>query len=402
VTGARPRPWCAGRRSAIFSGVSARRTACLAFGTCLFGLPACGPELPIGERVIDTRVLAVRNEVIAPLTPEAADAAPRCEALPFEGVRVTPWIVTPDGPIDLTGPDFDPVWIACNLGPGEGLFACLKGAQPTALADLPTCPVPSFADLDPDSMSLPDSPSPCVLPADGSDDGSQDFVVPFASTLLLGGDLEITMISRGPGSPDTPACAEPFLAGETEVPNECIYAVQRLSIGPIERLLALAGMFGVELPPELGEAPDPDEIPDGDRNPRILDFSVTRVRDGQPEDLGPQPRGAVVAARPGDTLQIFTTADAADLQEYLVPINGGAGGSEARTEAYDGSWFRTWGALLANGSDDPMSRNEWTMERGPQDETDDPPDGRASLFYVLRDGRQGIDWWWISVALEAE
>jgi hypothetical protein len=33
----------------------------------------------------------------------------------------------------------------------------------------------------------------------------------------------------------------------------------------------------------------------------------------------------------------------------------------------------------------------------PQDETRRPPDGRATLYYVLRDGRLGVDWWWISV-----
>ena len=30
-------------------------------------------------------------------------------------------------------------------------------------------------------------------------------------------------------------------------------------------------------------------------------------------------------------------------------------------------------------------------------EDEAPPDGRATLFYVLRDGRNGVDWWWISV-----
>jgi hypothetical protein len=44
-----------------------------------------------------------------------------------------------------------------------------------------------------------------------------------------------------------------------------------------------------------------------------------------------------------------------------------------------------------------MSRNEWTLEIGQQDEDEAPPDGRATLFYVLRDGRNGVDWWWISV-----
>ncbi len=373
--------------------------AYLAFGT---GLTACGDELPVAQRIATTRVLALRSDVVTPLYPDPGpDLGPRCEALPFERVRLTPWIVTPDGPLALTGPEFDPLYIACNLGPGQGLFGCFKAALPTTLADLPECPVPSFADLDPMAMSLPDAPSPCVIPADDTPDGAQDFTVPFASTLLIGGDLEVTMISRSPGSPDTRECAAKLLANDPDLPNECLYAVTRVAVGPIERLLALASDFGVMLPPELGTAPDPEQIPDGDRNPRILDFSVVRVRDEESLDLGPQKRGAVIQAELGDVLKISTNAPPTDLQTFLVPVNGGAGGTEMQSEEYDGSWYRTWGTLLAGSSDDALSNNEWTMKIGNQDDTEAPPGGRAALFYVLRDGRVGVDWWWISVEVAA-
>jgi len=364
----------------------------LAFGA------GCGSDLPIAERIASTRVLALRSEVVAPLMPDNPELGTRAEALPFEGVRLTPWIVTPTGPLDLTGPDYDPVWIACNIGPGQGLFACLKAALPLELADIPTCPVPSFADLM--AMDLPEPPSPCIIPADSSDDGAQDVTVPFASALLIGGDLEVTLISKSPGSPSTAECAQPLLAGDSELPNECLYAVQRVSVGPIERLLALAADFGVMLPPELGEPPPPDEIPDADRNPRILDFTVTRITAaGEPIELGPLERGAVVQVELGDTLKISTNTPEADLQDFAVPVNGGAGGTEVQTETLDGAWFRTWGTLLANGSDDLMSINEWTISPGSQDELETPPDDRATLFYVLRDTRLGVDWWWISIVV---
>jgi hypothetical protein len=372
----------------------------LALGT------ACGGDLPISERIASTRVLALRSDVISPLFPETdPDLGPRCEALPFEQVRLTPWVVTPEGPLDLTDRDnFDPVWIACPLAPGRGLFGCIKEAFPLALADIPTCPPPALMGLGGGGLdALSETGGPCILPDDGTPDGVQEFTVPLAGNLLLGGDLEVTMISRSPGSPTTAECAEPFLADESDLPNDCLYAVQRIAVGPTERLLTLAGMFGVQLPPELGEVPDPEDIPDGDRNPRIQDFQVFLIHpDADDEDLGPQPRGAVIQASPGDTLKVVTNAPEGDLQQYLVPINGGAGGSETRDEAYDGSWFRTWGSLLANGSDDPMSMDDWTMERGAQDETETAPNGRATLYYVLRDGRLGVDWWWISVELPPE
>ena len=371
----------------------------MSLGTCL--ALACAPDLPSSGRIAGTRILGFRTEVITPLFPDdPPDAGVRCQALPFEQVRVTPLMVTPTGPLDLAGPDFDPIWIACSLGPAQGLFQCLRDALPLDLDALPTCPVPSFADLDPEAMSLPEPPSPCRLPDDGSDDGAQDFVVPFTTNVLLGGALEVTMISQAPGSPDTRTCAEALLGKADDLPNTCIYAVSRVSIGPLEKLLSLAQMFGFMLPPELGMTPAPEDIPDGDRNPRIVSFRVSRVADdGTLTDLGEQPRGATVQVKAEETLQIDTETPEADLQSYTVAINDGGGdvGMETQKERLDGSWFRTFGTLLSGGSDDPKSYNQWTLEQGEDDEEELPPDGRATLYYVLRDSRLGIDWWWLNV-----
>jgi hypothetical protein len=378
----------------------------LSLGT---GLVACAPDLPVDERIAVPRVLALRTEVsmALPLPPgDPPDGAKRCEALPFEAVRIRPFMVTPDGVLPTAGAgydpqQFDPIWIACNLGPGQGLFACLRAAVPLELDKLPACPVPSLGGLDPTAMELPETPSPCLLPADASPDGEQEFVIPFGPNLLIGGDLEITMISRGPGSPDTRACAEAMLGAEKDLPDECIYAVTRVSVGPVEKLLSLAAMFGFMLPPELGEPPDPKDIPDGDRNPRIASFVVTLVpKDGDPTELGPKNRGDVVKVKPGDTLRIDTETPEGDLQTYPVQINAGAGGmsSETQTERLSGDWYRTWGQLLSGSSNDPKSFNEWTMKPGEQDpEGEVPEGGRATLFYVLRDSRLGVDWWWLDV-----
>lgn len=391
------------RRATAALGPRGRRLAAaclLSFGTAL----ACAPELPTSQRIAGPRLLALRSEVTVPLLPadEPADAGARCEALPFERVRITPFMVTPEGPLDLAGDDFDPLWIACQLGPAKGLFTCLRDALPLELDELPECPVPSFTDFDPTAMSLPDYPSPCRFPDDGSDDGRLDFTAPFSTNLLLGGDLEITMVSRAPGSPDTRTCAEALLSKAADLPDTCIYGVTRVSIGPIEKLLALAAGFGVTLPPELGQVPDPKDIPDGDRNPRIARVKVT-VQDGESGDqveYDDVPAGAPpIPVRRGDVIAIEATTPAGDLQTYPVAINPGIGGTgtETQMERIDGSWFRTWGRLLSGGSDDREAYNEWTMERGRQDEDDLPPGGRAHLFYVLRDSRLGVSWWWLEV-----
>lgn len=393
---ARPGPLAAARRAAL--------PGLLSLGTSL-GL-ACAPDLPVSQRIAGPRILALRTEVTAPLFPmdEPADAGARCEALPFERVRVTPFVVEPSGVLDIAGPDFDPIWIACQLGPAEGLFACLRGAVPLELDALPECPVPSFADLDPQATELPAYPSPCRLPDDGTDDGSLEFTAPFTANLLLGGDLELTMISRAPGSPDTRACAEALLSKADDLPNACIYAVTRVSIGPLERLLAFAGAFGFELPPELGEPPAPEDIPDGDRNPRITRFRAA-VLDPDGEEVAEYDfleRGATISVKRGHTVEIDAETPAADLQTYPVAINSGIGGttSELQTERLNGAWYRTWGRLLASRSNDREAFNQWTLRKGEQDEGELPPDGRATLFYVLRDSRLGVDWWWLHVEVE--
>ncbi|MEZ4454275.1 MAG: hypothetical protein R3B09_32775 [Nannocystaceae bacterium] len=372
-------------------------TALLGAATVLVG---CGDPLPSSQRIASTRVLAVRSDVIVPIAPEEDPSAPsRAQALPFEQVRLTPFIVDPSGPIAPAM--IEPVYLACVLQPIDGLFACLQRAIPTTLGEIPECPVPSLADLDPTSLSLPEPPSPCRIPADATDDGIQDLTIPFATTLLIGGDLEITMIGRSGAAPSTDKCADQLLSGETQVENECIFAVTRLSIGPIERLLLLISMFGVELPPELGEVPDPADVPDGDRNTRITSFEVTVVhRDESMEAPVLVDRGGEVSVVLGDKVSIKTTAPAEELQTYPVAVNNGES-YEDRVETYNGRWFTSWGTLLAGSSDDPESFNEWGMTPREQQEEPERPEGDvATLFYVLRDDRAGVDWWWMRVTVD--
>ncbi len=390
-----------GRRSAACGGVSPgpKLHACAKYLGALTVVATlasgCGEALPSQERIISKRTLAIRTEVTTPLPllpPDDPELGVRAEALPFEQVRVTPFIVDAD---DVVDPDvIAPLWIACELSPGQGLFACLKSAFPTSVDELPMCPEPSLMDLDTESGSFPEYPSPCLL---AENTGVLDITMPLSSAALLGGDIELTMIGQGQSDgPTAKECADTLLSGASDLDNSCIQAVQRLSVGPREQFLALAAGFGLELPPELGEVPDPEDIPDGDRNPRINEFTVTVIHaDDSRDELGPIAAGGVVAVEPGDTLDIRVNAPETDLQTYLIPINGGIDGYEERTETYRGSWFRTWGSLLSNSSNDPMSRNEWTMNRGDQDEDDRPPGDRATLYHVLRDSRQGVTWWWI-------
>jgi hypothetical protein len=348
----------------------------------------CATDLPEQGLIIDTRVLAIKTTVITPLIPDPADAeTPKAQALPFETVRIEPFVVGPEGPID---PDsIDPVWIACELTIGQGLFACIQDAFPITLDEIPECVAPSFSDLE--GGALPEPVSPCVI----ARAGSPEYVVPISANVFIGGAIELTMIAGSPTGTSTDDCARELLAGDHVLPDDCIYAVQRLSVGPIEQLLVLAGMFGVPL--EGFEIPDPEDVPEPDRHPRITEVRVN-LQDPEGEPVGestPIAMGDVVEVPLGVTLRVDVVSPEEDLQVFPVAINNGES-FEDRDETYAGHWFRTWGTLLAGGSDDPESWNEWNFVPGLQDPKEElaPPNERARLYYVVRDGRQGVNWFW--------
>lgn len=343
----------------------------------------CADMLPDPNQIIRTRVLAVRTSVTQPLV---ADQEPttRAQAIPFEGVTIEPFIVGPDGPID---PDtLDPVWLACELPPGAGLLTCLQDAMPLALADIPACPLPDLGDLM--GEDLPETPSPCVIDRAGS----PTYTVPLSINTFVGGSVELTMIAGDDGT-STDACARPFLDGDYELPNECLYVVQRLTIGPAEYFAFVVSGFGFEIP-GLEAPDDPADVPQPDRNPRITRFEAAVLDDdGEPGPATVLGQGDVVELDLEQTLRIDVTQPEADLQSFEVSVNNGES-TETETEKYSAQWYRSWGRLLSSTSNDPESYNEWTFVEDVQDETSEPEDDRAFMYYVVRDGRQGVAWWW--------
>jgi hypothetical protein len=355
---------------------------------CLASTLGCAEDLPLRERIASTRPLAVRVEV---LDPAADPAAPvRAEALPTERVRLVPFIVDEHGPLssEALEQEVDPVWLACPLRPFEGLFACLSARVPLEPEALLECPEPSLAGLD---GELPESPSPCRVT--GGTPGRPELVVPLDPNFLLGGDLEVTMIGHVPQRGSTQRCVEQMLAGPDAYDDDCIVLAQRVPVGPEALLRQIAIDLGLASPEQVG--PIPETIPEPDAHPRIVLFSA-RAFDADGIEIGrfQVERGEVLELPAGARLELETEAPASDLQTYLVPRDGET--FVEREEVYRGRWYRTWGDLLSPSSNDPVSFNTWTLQPGSQDEPM-PPDGRATLYYVLRDDRQGVDWWWFHV-----
>lgn len=347
-------------------------------------LVACG-ELPDPQLVIEPRILAARAWVVDP-PPVIEDgvATQRAEAMPLERVRIDPLWVGPDG---VPGPGrFDPIWIACELPAGAPPFTCISDRMPLALDEIPTCPVedPAIA-ITRDPI---DVPSPCVI----GRVAAPEYVVPLSNGILGGADLELTVVSGVADGTPTDACATQLLGGRWDTSDDCLFGVQVVPIGPKVLLLERAAEAGlIELPDELPPADEPDA------HPHITSFRVVQLDDddrpiGEPREVF---RGETLDVEPGARLRIDTTSPADDLQAYTVPINDGAGVIE-RDETYAGLWYRTWGRQLATGSLSPESWNEWTLE--PSDDDPERPDGDlAHLYYVVRDGRHGVAWWWFGV-----
>lgn len=377
----------------------------------LASLPsACAMDLPIAERIAGVRPLAMRIEAVDPFA--APEEAVRAEVLPVEVLRAIPLVVDEQGPLtpERIEAELEPVWLACPMQPVQGLFACLSGQLPLVLDEIEECPPVDFSALDPSSGQLPAMPAPCRVPIDGvlSTPAQPSMQVPLDFNFFLGGDLELTMIGHRSEAVSTERCAQALLQ-EEPVPSDCLVAVQRAAIGPDAEILRLAGEAGLPGLDQLGAIPPEDQIPDADRNPRITGLRVVVSDDEvRRDDLLSvlEAEGVEVAAgdtltvKAGQTLVIETTAPEEDLQTYLILADDGV--FEERQESYVGDWYRTWGTLLSNDSDDPVSYNTWRMVPGEQDdiESDLPPDGRATLYYVLRDDRQGVTWSWFHVMVE--
>lgn len=365
-------------------------------GALVLAVLGCGDELPLEERIASVRPLALRVEVDDPAAMPGDPVV--AEGLPFDTVRLVPFFVDPAGPMstDTIAASLEPVWIACNLTPIQGLAGCLAEARPLAPDDLVECPPPSL-DFDPSSGMPPVTPSPCRIATDTP--GTPTHTIPIDATYLLGGDIEITMVGHHPGEGSTAMCLERLLAVGADPPDSCIYVVQRIAVGPDGELVALAEQLGV---PTSALPPAPDPIPAPDRHPQIAAVRVAAFegpRDDAPMIGAFTPGlGEVLMLPWGARLEIEIEAPEEDLQTYAVP------GEDAtftdRTETYSGRWFRSWGELLAPDSDDPLSRNTWTLREGPQDETEVPDGGVATLVYVLRDDRQGVTWTWFQVAVD--
>ncbi len=357
----------------------------------------CGMDLPQRNRVISIRPLALKVTVTGPLAPEEPDALPRAQALPLEQVTLQPFFGGPEGPVPAD--TLEPIWLACSNSPGLALGDCLQGVideGEIGVDDIPECDQVDFAMLDFEELPAPQNP--CFF---GAGEAEPAFTVPLNTTLLSGGEMEIHFIAGNPGVRTSQECLEARFRGEETFPDTCLLMTQRISIGPIENLILLAGEFGVDLGfPE----PDPESIPEPDRHFEIVRFQVGEADEDnqfvdEPVDVA---FGEIIEVPAGRPLRIEVEQPEDQLQTYPIPAENDT--TVDRDEYYQAQWFRTWGSLLGDTSDDPVSFTVYTFGKGSQDETDVPPTDNetAYVYYVVRDSRAGVAWYWFGLQAAEE
>jgi len=354
-------------------------------------LAGCGDSLPDVALLNTLRPLAARVEVTGPLVPdEDPNAAIRAQALPFETVTVTPLIAGPLGVVDPA--ELSPLWFACPLGPTQSLYGCISSSFPTTVDAVPDCEDPvSVFDVDFSEISEPQGL--CQL----GQTATPSLVIPFDFNILAGGGIELTMIAGVPDGTSTQTCAEVLLSGSIDVPDDCVLLLQRITVGPLERLFALAQDFGLQLPEEF-VVTDLEAVPDFDRHPRISSLGVQPL-----EEQGGDPTGGIIdianggstAASYGDVMRFNALSPSSELQRFNVTSANGE--TREVSEAFQGAWYRTWGQLQSGSSNDAVSFNDFSLEMGSQDESETPASDIVEFVYVLRDGRSGVDWWTWSV-----
>ena len=364
----------------------------LAVVLAALALSACANGLPDPDVIEYTRVLAMQVTF-----PDDGDTpATRAEGLPLETATITPWIADPSGPLSPARirDDIQPTWFACTLRPGQGVGGCLLGARPIDPATIPDCPVPTPADLDPNAPPEP-PPSPCRL-TEGPPEAPQ-LTLPLDPLFLLGSDMEVTLIGSSDPTVSTDDCARALLDSTDTPPLACLFASQRVAVGPDSTLRALAADLG--FPSEGPPPPDPPAEPN--RNPLLESVQVRVIRDGVAGTAIPVFAGDLLQVPAMDTaLEITANLDETSEQSYLIERTvDGATEYQAEQEDLTGDWANNWGYIEYGDSQGLSHLNIWTLMPAAGQDLLGPGD-TAHMFLVLRDNRSGTTWFDFGVLLQ--
>jgi len=284
-------------------------------------------------------------------------------AMPGDKIRVTPFLVGPDGPLDLE--EVAPAWFYCQA------TRCFEDiARPEPLRDCETEP------LGPDSSCRIGTGASVTLQ-----------LGELTSLGLFGDPPSVYMVSGTPGGASTQRCVERLrdLTGAAETLRDCLLVIEPLPIGPFWRLLVVADFLGLTDALPLSTIPVEAQSAEPSLFPEVRPFELTITGQGgsvrhevaNPEDT--------VHVAPGDTVEIDAPVDPLDSQLYYQTLLGGDGlpVMQAQFEPITSTW------LLTDAVAEPVPGVQQVTWQVPEDAAD-----AIHGYYLLGDTRS-IVWAWL-------
>jgi len=355
------------------------------------GAAGCLPEGAPPWLVDHAIVASIRFDVIeagpySPVSPR--DDRAIASLMPGDRLRATPFLVGPDGPIDPA--TVEPAWFYCRTTRCYGDLTAAEGPR--------ACAVEAVG-----------STSSCALGRAGAAELELGELRSLVDLFL--DPPALLMVSGTPGGTSTGACVQRLreLDERGETLQRCILLMEPLPLGPLWRLMVLAGFAGlpdalplVAITPEV-QAAEPALYP------AVLPFELTITGvDGVVRERIAIDGASVEVAR-GEHVEIHAPVDVFDAQIYYQALLGS--GSDVVFQAGYESFTSTW---LFTADVRPSYAGAVGDSEG---DTGGPPTGATAVqqvwfvipedapatihgYYLLGDGRSEA-WAWLRFEVRA-
>lgn len=335
--------------------------------TAMVATGACSPPEPKPWWLIDhVEPIGLRTEVVEQgpwgMEPPGDDRR-YADPLPLDTVQVTPFIVDPDGPIELD--ELDAAWVLCDSDDGTCLDdLALEGTLPpceVAESDRVTSCLLGRGPRATFSLGLPPIPDEPI------------------ETL---GDLLVLhrfrMIAGTPGALDTDACIQRLR--DREPMFDCSIMTAGVFLGPPRAIRDIMLELGADVRIDE-EKFDPFEY--RNRHPELERFFVTDVETG---DWATVPNGGEIEVEAGRRLELEYLESEGDRDEPPVPEDAlDPHGTEVPSELIGVTW-RFGGEIEAS------------RRQGNPIEVVAPSEGDVSIFAAVVDSawfNKGVAYGWL-------
>jgi hypothetical protein len=294
------------------------------------------------------------------------------QVMPGDTIRATPFLVGPDGPIDVA--EVGPAWFYCRA------TRC-------------------FGDL-----LSPEPPRDCAVEAVGSTETCR--VGEGASVELRLGELTrfldlfddppaFYMVSGTPDGPSTGECVARLgrLVEAGETLQRCLLVIKPLPLGPLWRLMLLAAVNELPDAVPLTYVPPAAVTAQPDLYPGLLPFELEITEADGATRRQIAATGDTVQLGRGARVEAFAPVDPFDAQIYYDALLSGDGAPllQPQIESFGSSWL--FSSFVDFDESDPRpQRTVWIV----------PEDAPAVLhgYYLLSDQRSLV-WGWLRFEVAA-